>query len=237
MLTPFWQLCMYFCNWQWHIKLWWCSKPGPEGTFIKLNIRNYLKPYCTQKLYLNLPCHLVKRHLVEKGSFLSLFILVKKTSLEKGYSRALLLTSTCSHSKKTHACLHGSHRFTVRWEIWGETQPISIYLLWHLRHSCIGTIICSACYAPDIKWWTQAHREQRDTGRWIKHCFFIYCHSYCFRQTSCGAGSTEWFKQVNATADLQTNLSDNNKQQRRSKKRSKKNSFWQPLTSWKKLQK
>lgn len=48
---------------------------------------------------------------------------------------------------------------------------------------------------------------KKDTGRWIKHnVFFIYCHSYCFKQTSWGTGSTEWFKQVNTTADLQTNL-------------------------------
>lgn len=23
------------------------------------------------------------------------------------------------------------------------------------------------------KWWTQTHKEERDTGRWIKHCFLF----------------------------------------------------------------
>ena len=78
--------------------------------------------------------------------------------------------------------------------------------------------MCTSVIHQDWKKETKAHNEQRDAGYWIKQ-FFNYCHSYCFRQTSCGAGSTEWFKQVNATADLQTNLSDNNKQQRRCEKK------------------
>lgn len=61
---------------------------------------------------------------------------------------------------------------------------------------------------------TPKKKEGGGTHRlWNKtHFVFIYCHSYCFRQKSCGGRSTERFQGVNATANLQTNLSDNNKE-------------------------
>lgn len=98
--------------------------------------------------------------------------------------------------------------------------------------------ICT-CHMCVFHWelkrkWTKAHKEQREAGCWIKHCFVLFTAiPIASNRQAVAQGAQRDSNKSTLLPIYKTNLSDNNKEQWSSKRRSKKNSVWQPLTSWK----